>query len=171
MRHRILAAIAIVCTVALSATVAGAHGDHNPDGNNNSDRRCDTYYRTTHESGSTANTKHSEDHEEPEFDDAPVLPGTPPPNEVLGLAGMYLHRHTGHYVVRGDAFYVEVVGGGGYSRNGAQGGYVQGEVDAAEGAPDADFHTNTFADPDGTHYEAACVSVADNKVGDEGEQP
>jgi len=156
--HRSLAWGVMLAAIA-SVSVAGAHEDPNPDGNNNSATRCDTWYRETHESGSGSN-KHSEDHTN-EFDNGEVAPG------------VYVHNHTGHYVVRGDGFYIEVVGGGGYSRDGNQGGYVQGEVDPVEGAPDADFHFDSFAGARSPTTDDAhvCLSVADTKVGDEGEQP
>ena len=168
MKLRMIGAMAIVAIVGLVGASAGAHGDHSADGNNDSGKRCDTWYREGHakdaanRKDNNANfdesTGHSEDHEN-EFDQGETGP-------------VYVHNHTGHYVVRHDAFYVEVVGGGGYSRDGNNGGYVQGEVDPGSGAPDADFHGNFFGGTNGDmHSEGGCVSVADTKVGDEGEQP
>lgn len=157
MIRRIFAALAIGA-VALSGAAAQAHKDYNADGNNTSTKRCDTWYRTGHESGTTGNK--SSDHHTSDFDNGEVAPG------------VYLHNHTGHYVVRHDAFYVEVIGGGGYAREGNQGGAVQAEVDPAAGAPDADAHVDFFAGTNGAmHAENACASVADNKVGNQGTQP
>lgn len=157
MIRRFLAAVAVFAIAALPS-FAGAHEDYNADGDNNSATRCDTWYRDDHQTGPVQN-QHSEDHSDPEFDQGEVGP-------------LYIHSHTGHYVVRHDAFYVEIVGGGGYSRDGNNGGYVQTEVDAAEGAPDVDGHFDLFAGGNGgMHAENVCLSVADNKVGDEGEQP
>lgn len=154
---RLLATLAVLAVAALPS-FAGAHEDYNGDGNNDSDRRCDTWYREGHETG-TGQNKHSEDHTEPEFDQGEVGP-------------LYIHNHTGHYVIRSEAFYIEVVGGDGYARDGNNGGYVQFEVDAAEGAPDVDGHADFFGGTNGgMHAENVCLSVADNKVGDEGEQP
>lgn len=159
MRNKVAPIVGVVIVVALAGSFAGAHEDYNDDGPNDSETRCDTWYRTDHEAGDPGEET-SHEHED-EFDNGEVVPG------------VYVHNHTGHYGVRGDGFYVEVVGGGGYSNGeGNQGGYVQGEVDLMEGAPDADFHTSTFSGTDGSmHEENLCLSVADNKIGDEGEQP
>lgn len=178
MKLRMVGAVAVVAIVGMMTASAGAHDDPSNDGNNNSPKRCDTWYREAHARDAQGdadkipkddptgsdnprfdpNTGHSEDHEHG-FDQGETGP-------------LYVHNHTGHYVVRSDAFYIEVVGGGGYSRDGNNGGYVQGEVDPGSGAPDADFHGNFFGGTNGDmHSEGACVSVADNKVGDQGEQP
>lgn len=162
MKRRILGAIAVFAIAALPAMGAGAHADHSADAKED---RCDTWYREGHETG-TGNNKSSHHHED-EFDNGEVVPGS----------GVYVHNHTGHYVIRGEGFYVEVIGGGGFNRNGNQGGAFQGEVDPGNGAPDVDFHGNTFAganSPDGlpAHAEGTgCISVMDNKIGDEGELP
>lgn len=157
MARRMLAAIAAFAIAALPG-FAGAHDDPNPDGGNNSPTRCDTWYRTDHESG-PANNKHSEDHTS-EFDQGQTGP-------------VYIHNHTGHYVVRGEGFYIEVVGGGGYANeDGNQGGWVQAEFDVAEGVPDVDLHAATYAGTNGPmHEEKACISVANTKIGDQGDQP
>jgi hypothetical protein len=167
MMRRMLAMTALVA-VALSGAAASAHDDSSPDG---AAQRCDTWYRAGHQKGTPA---HSEDHSAPDYDygDVGYIPqnqaGVPAGTET----GVYVHSHTGHYVVRHDAFYVEVVGGGGYNRGGNQGGYVQSEVDPGSGAPDADAHADVFAGTAGAmHAEDACVSVADNKVGNQGTQP
>jgi len=195
---RKLLAVIVVGLVAFGGSLASAHDDPNADGNRKSARRCDTYYREGHAKDANGNndkrpngtdnpnfdenTGHSEDHVDPEHDNAkgivPVAEFEPvraTAFDTLGSAGLlYVHQHTGHYVVRNDYAYVEVVGGGGYSRPDAgQGGYVQGEVDPVAGGPDADFHGNAFATGSGGtgHAEAVCLSVADQKVGDQGEQP
>jgi len=171
MIRRILA-ISTLVAIALSGAAAQAHKDYNPDGDNNSTKRCDTWYRTGHQTGSGA-TQHSEDHKAPDYDygDVGYIPQKQAGVPAGAETGVYVHSHTGHYVVRHDAFYVEVVGGGGYNRGGNQGGYVQFEADPAAGAPDVDGHVDFFAGTAGSlHAEDACVSVADRKVGDQGTQ-
>jgi hypothetical protein len=129
-RHSLIA----LCLLAgLASPSAFAHEDYNADGNRYSTTRCDTYYRDGHYTGSTKANRQSEEHES-EFDEG----------DVTGTGAVYVHNHTGHYVVRGDAFYVEVIGGGGNNRDGMQGGYAQGEVDPGEGMPDADFHGGAY---------------------------
>lgn len=158
MSRRHLAALAVLSTLAMPS--AFAHEDHNADGNRYSTTRCDTYYRDGHYTGSSKGARHSEDHAS-EFDEG----------DVTGTGAAYVHNHGGHYIVRGDGFYVEVIGGGGYNRDGLQGGFVQGEVDPVDGAPDVDFHGGAYAGTTGTlHSENACVSAADNKVGESGVQ-
>lgn len=163
-RKMALAAVAAIMALAV-AQGASAHRDPTPDQN-----RCDTWSRPGHTTG--PGTSH--DHTNPSSD------------QNLGAA--YVHNHGGHYVVRGDTFYVEVVGGQGYhgpsptgQMNPGQGGYVQGEIDPGSGAPDADFHANAFgpdadrppaADPgavqawaNGYNY-LACLNVANSKLVD-----
>jgi hypothetical protein len=171
-----LPALGLLVVTALAGPSAFAHDDPNGDGNRYSTTRCDTYYRNTHQQDAEGDkpklangdpnpdynqaTAHSEDHVS-EFDEGDI--------GDLGL--VYVHEHTGHYVVRTDAGYVEVIGGDGYNRDGIQGGFVQGEVDAAEGVPDADFHAGTYAGTTGTVYsQNACLSAADTKVGESGVQ-
>lgn len=156
MSRPLSALLAVVCTFGPS--VAFAHTDPNGDGNRYSPTRCDTYYRDGHYGSSSTpkGSRHSEDHSS-EFDDeaGPVT----------------VHNHTGHYVVRSDAFYVEVVGGGGYNRDDNQGGFVQGEVDPVAGGPDVDFHSGAYAGTSGDrHSENACISAADQKIGESGVQ-
>lgn len=176
---RRMLSMAVVAAIGLSGVAASAHDDPSPDGNrgagasDNNVKRCDTYYRSGHESGSGDN-KHSEDHTAPDYDYGDV--GRIPENNGVPAGadtGVYVHSHTGHYVVRHDAAYVEVIGGGGYNRGGNQGGVVQGEVDPGSGAPDADFNVGTFAGTNGDmHDEHACIAAAgQDQVGDEGEQP
>lgn len=150
----------LTVAIVLSIGSADAREDHNADGNRYSEKRCDTYYAPGHETGSNRANKSSEDHES-EFD----------AGDVGGLGLVYVHNHTGHYAVRGDSFYLEVVGGGGNGREGNQGGWAQGEVDVLEGAPDVDFHSGAYAGTNGSnHSENGCVSVADNKIGESGQQ-
>lgn len=159
--------LAILGLVAVSLTTipAGAHTDPRDDGNNDSTRRCDTYYRPDHSPDKKPNgqnipdNQRRSDHHTSEFDQGQTGP-------------VYIHNHQGHYVVRHDDFYIEVVGGGGYNRDGNQGGWVQGEVDRSEVPVDVDFHVNAFAGTQGgMHSEAACVSVADQRYGDPGQRP
>lgn len=152
--------VALTIATALSAGSAVAHDDPNGDGNRYSEYRCDTYYRDTHESGATRATRHSED-DTSEFD----------AGDPTGTGAAYVHNEPGHYVVRGNGYYVEVVGGGGYNRDGNQGGWVQGEVDPVSGLPDADFHVGSYAGTSGgNHSENACVSALNAKVGESGVQ-
>jgi hypothetical protein len=134
---------------------ASANHDRTPETNA---QRCDTWYRGGHGGGAGTSHDHSA------------------PNDEVSAGGITVHAHSGHYVVRGPGAYLEVVGGSYYSTGspqpglgaGNQGGYVQGEVDPGAPIPaDADFHFNFFAD--GKHGE--CVSVANNKAGNEGDDP
>lgn len=150
---------------ALLTTPALAHTDPRNDGFNDSTRRCDTYYRPGHAPTTGPNgtaipeNQRRSDHHTSEFDQGQIGPA-------------YIHNHPGHYVARGDDFYIEVVGGGGYNRDGNQGGWVQGEVDRSEIPADVDFHANAFAGTAGPmHSEAACLSVSDTRVGDPGSRP
>lgn len=133
-----IALAAVAAAIALSgAQGAIAHRDPSPDPGN----RCDTWWRNGHGTGSSHEHTGSADISAP------------------GVATF--HNHGGHYVLRNDYGYVEVVGGQGYrgpsptgQMNPGQGGFVQGEIDAGSGTPDVDFHTNTFA-PDVDHPPAA----------------
>lgn len=155
------AKLMLAAVIAAGAVPAGAHTDPNDDGNRYSTKRCDTYYRDGHDSG--GNKADRQSHE----DTDPADPG-----DVTGTGAVYVHQSTGHYAVRGEGFYLEVVGGGGYNRDGNQGGWAQGEVDLVEGGPDADFHGGGYAGTSGSnHSENACLSAADNKVGESGVQP
>jgi hypothetical protein len=164
MKRTTLAILTLVAA-ALATGPAGAHDDPRDDGFNDSPHKCDTYYRPGHAPQKKPNgttipeNQRRSDHHTNEFDQGQVGP-------------VYIHNHTGHYVVRHDDFYIEVVGGGGYNRDGNQGGWAQGEVDRSEVPFDVDFHANAFAGTEGDmHSEAACLSVADNRVGDPGTRP
>jgi len=153
---------ALATVTAIIGPAAFAHEDPNDDGNRYSTTRCDTYYRDGHYGSNTTpkGARHSEDHNS-EFDKG----------DVTGTGLVYVHDHTGHYAVRGDGYYVEVIGGGGFNRDGNQGGFAQGEVDPVEGGPDVDFHGGAYAGTNGDmHSENACVSAAENKVGESGVQ-
>lgn len=160
MKLRFAMATLLAVIMGLTGAAAGAHQDYNRDGLPSENKRCDTWYRQGHHKNGP-DGRHSDDHTN-EFDEG----------EIQGT-GIYVHNHTGHYVVRHEAFYVEVVGGDGLRNDeNNQGGYAQFEVDAADDAPDIDGHASTFAGTNGAmHEENACVSAGDNKVGDEGEQP
>lgn len=159
--------LAVVLTLASGP--AFAHDDPNDDGDRYSTTRCDTYYRDgaqkdasgkgPNDAGYDRSTASSEHHES-EFD----------PGDVTGTGLAYVIRGDGQDGVRTPAGYVLAIGGGGFNRDGMQGGAGQGEIDVAEGAPDADFHAGAYAGTDGSHSENACVSVADNKVGESGVQ-
>lgn len=163
-RKLALAALAAIMALTV-AQGASAHRDPTPDLN-----RCDTWSRPGH------TTAPGTSHEDRDTS-----------SDVNGGA-VYLHQHGGHYALRGEAFYVEVVGGQGYrgpspsgQMNPGQGGYVQGEVDPGMGVPDADFHTAVFG-PDVDHPPAAnpaavqtwangynylaCINVANQKLVD-----
>lgn len=153
--------LGLLLATALAGPSAFAHEDYNDDGDRYSARRCDTYYRDGHHGSSSTprGARHSED-DTSEFDNG----------DPTGTGAVYVHNETGHYVVRGDGFYVEVIGGS-YTRDGLAGGFVQGEVDPVEGGPDADFHVGSYAGAtEPIHSENACVSAADNKVGESGVQ-
>lgn len=136
IRKRILAAAFLAAIVASGAAQAGYVDT--PDSN-----RCDTWYR----SGNAADgTKYDDNNNGTTKDDGPAttISGN---NQIV--------NESGHYVVRGDWGYVEVVGGADYRRplgdttNGARGGYVQGEIETGP-ADDMDFHASTFPGTDGT---------------------
>lgn len=162
---RKIALAAVFAVLALSvAQGAMAHRDPSPDSGN----RCDTWWRNGHTTG--PGTSHDHKYQTDV--------------DVAGVAN--IHNHTGHYGVRSDVGYVEVIGGQGYRgpsptgyTNPGQGGLVQGEIDAGNGTPDADFHANAFA-PDVDHPPAldpaalqswangynylACVNVANSRL-------
>ncbi len=199
MIRRMLGMLAVIA-IGLSGATASAHRDYTSDGNrgtgtdNNNIKRCDTYYRAGHAKDAQGDpdrkdmngdgipdanpafdpdTGHSEDHVDSN-DEGDVGRRLQKEGVPVGAdSGVYVHSHTGHYVVRHDAFYVEVIGGGGYNRGGNQGGVVQGEVDPGSGAPDADFNVGTFAGTNGDmHSEHVCVAAAgQDQIGSEGEQP
>lgn len=156
-----LAAIAAVLMLTV-AQGASAHDDPNTDPGN----RCDTWWRNGHTTSPNDSHNHSG-------------------SADISAGGVTFHNHGGHYVLRTNAAYVEVVGGQGYrgpspsnQTNPGQGGYVQGEIDPVKNGPDADFHANTFA-PDVDHPPSnpnnvaawangynylACVNVEDSRV-------
>ncbi|HVL91008.1 MAG TPA: hypothetical protein VM841_12315 [Actinomycetota bacterium] len=158
-----LALAAVAASIALSgAQGAFAHRDTTPDTGN----RCDTWSRPGHGTGDSHHHTGSAD---------------------INGGVVFVHQHGGHYVVRNDNAYVEVVGGQGYrgpsptgQMNPGQGGYVQGEADLGiAGVPDADFHANVFS-PDADHPPAltpqavqtwangynylACLNVANSRI-------
>lgn len=167
-KRMIGAAFLIVAMAAMGS--ASAHDDSSSDSS-----RCDT--RTRYGHNNAGNTDQPGTHEHDSSSDVP-------------LAGGYeVHQQSGHYVVRGPAGYVEVIGGGSYRGDPAsapgnftfpgQGGLVQGEVDPGSGAPDADFNVSFFgpnadaaptaiaADPAGwaqASYLSGCVNVAGTQV-------
>lgn len=166
MKHLSRLATAAISLAVLAVPFgASAHTDTHGDGTNDSLKRCDTYYRPGHadtkypNGSSIPENQRRSDHHTDEFDTGQVGP-------------LYIHSHTGHYGVRHNDFYIEVVGGSGFNRDGNQGGWVQGEVDRSEVPADVDFHANAFAGTEGAmHSEAACLSVADNRVGNPGTRP
>lgn len=147
MKTRLMLVACIAVALGSSAATA-QHGEPN-----NDSTRCDTWYRQGHEW-------------------PPPPPGKPPPKDSHGHesgsdvkvgdpAHTVIHGQSGHYVVRNDYGYVEVVGGQAYrgpDPNGnsfpGQGGYVQGEIDVAPGVPDADYNVAFFG-PDFDHLPAA----------------
>lgn len=164
MQPRVL--IATLVVAAATSGTATANHDDSGDGTT----RCDRWWRMSHTE--TATDKDSHDHEA--SSDVEVAPG------------VVLHGHSGHYVVRTDAGYVEVVGGNAYrgpdpegADSEGQGGYVQGEVDAGSGTPDADFHANAFGPDDRqvppsdpaawllASHGGACGNVAGRRVAQE----
>lgn len=155
--------------LAMMSGSALAHNDPNDDGDRYSTRRCDTYYKDgaqvdengkkPGQSGYDQSTAHSEDHE-----------GEFSPGDPTNTGNLYIIRSDGQDGFRTPYGYVLAIGGQGYNRDGMQGGHGQGEIDVAEGAPDADFSGGVYVGTDGSHSENACVSVADNKVGEAGVQ-
>lgn len=138
--------LVLTACVALAlgaAPFALAHDDESKD-----TQRCDTWSRPTH----------TPDEETPDSHHHTSGSDVVPPGEPAGTRG---HGHSGHYYVRNDYGYVEVVGGQAYrgpDPDGndfpGQGGYVQGEVDPGSGAPDGDFNLAFFG-PDFDHLPAA----------------
>lgn len=154
MRTRL---VAIAAGAVMAMTVGGpalAHDDSSSDPSY--ETRCDTWYRSTHESGDGS-------HDHTSGNDTSAGP-------------VYVHNHSGHYVVRGSNWYIEVVGGSYYhdaDGNGSndeflqgQGGYAQAEYDAG-GGNDVDANASVFA----TGKAGACVSALNNKVGEQGKDP
>ena len=173
MKHRILAAAAVTA-IALSAGGAFAHEDHNAD-----PQRCDRWWRSGHGTGQNNGNYPSHEH----GSSSDVAAGDP--------ANSTFHGQSGHYVVRNDYGYVEVVGGQSYrgpdpqgNSFPGQGGYVQGEIDPAEGAPDVDFFAAFFGPDDGQippgdpvqwalldAYGKGCVNVAGTQVEQQTREP
>lgn len=120
---------------------------------------CATWYREGHDPDHNG---HSSDHSSPEAD--------------RDLGPVYFHNHSGHYVVRGNGFYVEIIGGGYYDGNGVaytnQGGAVQAGVTPNQLLPvpvdgDINANVNLFA----SGKAGACVSALGNKIGEQGRDP
>ena len=173
MKPRILAA-AVLATIAFASAGAMAHPDPNAD-----PQRCDRWWRPGHGTGTGNNNYPSHEHQS----SSDVVVGDP--------AGTRIHGQSGHYVVRNQYGYVEVVGGQSYrgpdpqgNSFPGQGGYVQGEVDVAEGAPDVDFFAATFGPDDGQippddpvqwavfdGYTKGCVNVAGQQVEQQSREP
>jgi hypothetical protein len=160
-----------ILSVLGAASLAGAHGDDTAD-----TTKCDTWWRSGHGTGTSQQNYPSHHH-------------THSSDTALGdPAHTVVHGQSGHYVVRNDLGYVEVVGGQSYrgpdpqgNSFPGQGGYVQGEVDAPNNPAlgsnnhDVDFFAAVFgpdvdqppaADPaaiqdwaQGT-YAKGCVDVA-----------
>lgn len=94
------------------------------------------------------------------------------PNDVDARPAAYVRNGTGQYIVRNEYFYVETVGGGGYTYPGApdngplgmggnQGGYIQFEVDPGPPIPvDADGHVGFYA----TGHWELCFNVAETRI-------
>lgn len=140
-----IVAIGTVTVATAISLPAQAHKDYHKDPTSS---RCDTRYRKGHES----KKKSKDSHEHKSSNDAHAGP-------------LSFHNHGGHYVLRSDYFYVEVVGGQGYSNSkGNQGGFVQGEVDLGNGTPDVDFYADSFAGQNSPNANGtACASVGDTK--------
>lgn len=159
-------ALAVCLAGVLATTAATANHDDSTDGAT----RCDRWWRISHTESSTDRDSH--DHQA--SSDIEIAPG------------VTFHGHSGHYVVRSNAGYVEVVGGNAYRGpapdgevSDGQGGYVQGEVDAGSGTPDADFHADAFGPDDRqvppsdpaawllASHGGACVNAAGQRVAHE----
>lgn len=173
MKRRILAAAALTA-IALSSGGAFAHDDHNADA-----RKCDSWWRRGHGTGNQNQNYPSHEHQS----SSDINAGDP--------AGTSVHGQSGHYVVRNDYGYVEVVGGQSYRgpdpQNHSfpgQGGYVQGEIDVAPGVPDVDFFAGVFGPDDGDippgdpvqwavldAYAKGCVNVAGQQVEQQSREP
>jgi hypothetical protein len=175
MISRRLVALFAVAAIALSGGGAFAHKDKNPETNA---QRCDRWYR---DGTGTDDTPYDDNHNGQTWDDGPATSANDPANTQIVNEG-------GHYVVRNDHGYVEVVGGQDYRRplgnpEGARGGYVQGEIDpvnptspntALVPGGDADFHVSTFSGvgntsgPYMTYAEAnACLTVMNTFILDQ----
>lgn len=167
----ILACVAIVLGVA---PIAGAHNEYN---GKEGTSRCDSWYRPGHDTGTDGKPKdqYKGSHEHESTSDI---------NDLRPVANTEIHQQSGHYVVRNNYGYIEVVGGGTYkgpTPQGkylpGQGGYVQGEIDPASGFDveflAAFFGPKTEAPPSGPEgvvpfvtgsYGKACVDSSGHKV-------
>lgn len=140
-----LVALAAAAAIAFSGGSAFAHRDKNTETNT---QRCDQWYR---DGTGPDDTPYDDNGNRQTWDDGPATSLNDPANTQVV-------NESGHYVVRNDHGYVEVVGGQDYRRplgdpNGARGGYVQGEIDpvnpqnpnqALVPGGDVDFHASTF---------------------------
>lgn len=163
-RFSIIACVAIVLGVA---PIASAHKESS----GKEVTRCDSWYRPGHDTGTDGKptNPYNGSHEHKSGSDI---------NNLSPVANTTIHGQSGHYVVRNDYGYVEVVGGQSYKGPSpagkyapGQGGYVQGEIDAGNGTPDPEFFVAGFgpkteappSDPNGVApwvngtYAKACV--------------
>lgn len=167
MAKRLILASLIIAVLG-AVPFAQAHND------SADPKRCDNWYRDGHEAPAGSR----DDHHHTSTSD--VKPGDP--------ANTSVHGQSGHYVVRNNYGYVEVVGGQSYKGPNpqgksfpGQGGFVQGEVDPGSGAPDADFNAAAFG-PDTSHpaadpnwatgtYARGCANAAGNQAEQQSRNP
>ena len=162
----------VVIAIALATGPAPAHDDPTVD-----DARCDTWYRTGHQ----PDPRVKDSHEHRSSSDI----------HVESERNTHFHGQSGHYVVRNDLGYIEIVGGQAYrgpAPSGenfpGQGGFVQGEVDLGPNTPDADFNLAFFG-PDFDHlpepedavawatasYARACIDAAGHHAEQHSREP
>lgn len=169
--------------IAFGVVPAQAHKEHA--GKETS--RCDSWYRSGHFTDANADGKPDEpyngSHHHTSGSDI---------NDLRPVANTEIHGQSGHYVVRNDYGYLEVVGGQSYKGPNpqgkffpGQGGYVQGEIDPGSSAPDADFNAAFFgpkteappSDPNGVvpwvngSYVKVCADSAGNRVEQQSRTP
>lgn len=182
MRKRLIIGFCVAAVLGAVPT-AYAHKEHA----GKEIGRCDSWYRSGHFTDGNNDGKPDENyngsHHHTSGSDI---------NDLRPVANTEIHGQSGHYVVRNDYGYVEVVGGQSYKGPNpsgkffpGQGGYVQGEVDPGNGAPDADFGAFFFgpkteappSSPDQVvpfvngSYAKACVDTSGQRVEQQSRTP
>lgn len=145
---RLLAGLFLVAMLAGAGAQAGYVDS--PDQN-----RCDTWWR---DGNAPDGSKYDDNGNKTTKDDGDA-------RSVNDPTRIEIVDESGHYVVRNDYGYVEVVGGANYARplgGDARGGYVQGEVETP--VDDADFHVSSFAGGSPAYAEKnACVNYGETR--------
>lgn len=176
MRKRFLIGTAVAVVLGV-IPAANAHQEH---AGKEATARCDSWYRQGHFADANNDGKPDEP-----YNGSHHHKSSSDINDLNAVAHTEIHGQSGHYVVRNDYGYVEVVGGQSYKGPSpqskffpGQGGYVQGEIDVANGAPDAEFFAAAFGpktetpptDPNGVvpwvngSYAKACVDASGQRA-------